>query len=246
MPRLTTQAEENNPKRKGYDFRLDNQLYRAAITTNQQMIIESSDVGQENSVNVKQNAEDFTSNIGRVFSRNKFSSGEGLDTAHRADGQPDDVNRFWDSKNVDVFHDAETSYNVGLLYSTDAKSISLSGTNNYLAQTADGNLWLTDNTTIYKSTNNGSTWASVSTGLTINYNFTGIAAFGNGLFLTTANGLTNSELIKFDGTSTWSEETTAQTSSGGLNGIWFVKNRLFITGKDATSTKIWSVAPFGK
>ena len=125
MPRLTTQAEESNPKRKGYDFRLDNQLYRAAITTNQQMIIESSDVGQENSVNVKQNAEDFTSNIGRVFSRNKFSSGEGLDTAHRADGQPDDVNRFWDSKNVDVFHDAETSYNVGLLYSTDAKSISL-------------------------------------------------------------------------------------------------------------------------
>ena len=246
MPRLTTQAEESNPKRKGYDFRLDNQLYRAAISTNQQMIIESSDVGQENAVNVKQNAEDFTSNIGRVFSRNKFSSGEGLDTAHRADGQPDDVNRFWDSKNVDVFHDAETSYNVGLLYSTDAKSISLSGTNNYLAQTADGNLWLTDNTTIYKSTNNGSTWASVSTGLTINYNFTGIAAFGNGLFLTTANGLTNSELIKFDGDSTWSEETTAQTSSGGLNGIWFVKNRLFITGKDATSTKIWSVAPFGK
>ena len=246
MPRLTTQAEESNPKRKGYDFRLDNQLYRAAISTNQQMIIESSDVGQENAVNVKQNAEDFTSNIGRVFSRNKFSSGEGLDTAHRADGQPDDVNRFWDSKNVDVFHDAETSYNVGLLYSTDAKSISLSGTNNYLAQTADGNLWLTDNTTIYKSTNNGTTWASVSTGLTINYNFTGIAAFNNGLFLTTANGLTNSELIKFDGDSTWSEETTAQTSSGGLNGIWFVKNRLFITGKDATSTKIWSVAPFGK
>ena len=215
MPRLTTQAEESNPKRKGYDFRLDNQLYRAAISTNQQMIIESSDVGQENSVNVKQNAEDFTSNIGRVFSRNKFSSGEGLDTAHRADGKADDVNRFWDSKNVDVFHDAETSYNVGLLYSTDAKSISLSGTNNYLAQTADGNLWLTDNTTIYKSTNNGSTWASVTTGLTINYNFTGIAAFGNGLFLTTANGLTNSELIKFDGDSTWSEETTAQTSSGG-------------------------------
>ena len=168
MPRLTTQAEVSNPQRKGYDFRLDNQLYRAAISPDQQMIIESSDVGAENAVNVKQNAEDFTSNIGRVFSRNKFSSGEGLDTAHRADGQPDDVNRFWDSKNVDVFHDAETSYNVGLLYSTDAKSISLSGTNNYLAQTADGNLWLTDNTTIYKSTNNGSTWASVSTGLTIN------------------------------------------------------------------------------
>ena len=31
MPRLTTQAEESNPKRKGYDFRIDNQLYRSAI-----------------------------------------------------------------------------------------------------------------------------------------------------------------------------------------------------------------------
>ena len=31
MPRLTTQAEVSNPKRKGYDFRVDNQLYRAAI-----------------------------------------------------------------------------------------------------------------------------------------------------------------------------------------------------------------------
>jgi hypothetical protein len=65
------------------------------------------------------------------------------------------------------------------------------------------------------------------------------------LYLTTANGTSNSELIKFDGTS-WSEETTAQTSSGGLNGVWFVKNRLFITGTDATATRIWSVSPFGK
>ena len=188
MPRLTTQAEVSNPQRKGYDFRLDNQLYRAAISPDQQMIIESSDVGAENAVNVKQNAEDFTSNIGRVFSRNNFSAGEGLDTAHRANGKANDVNRYWDSKNVDVFHDDETSYNVSLLFSTEAKSISLSGTNNYIAQTANGHLYVTDNTAIYKSTNNGSTWAAVSTGLTINYNFTGIAAFNNGLYLTTANG----------------------------------------------------------
>ena len=35
MPRLTTQAEESNPKRKGYDFRIDNQLYRAAVNPSQ-------------------------------------------------------------------------------------------------------------------------------------------------------------------------------------------------------------------
>ena len=59
---------------------------------------------QDNNVNVKQNPEDFTSNLGRIYSRNNFSAGQGLDTAHRADGQPDDSKRFWDSKGIDVFH----------------------------------------------------------------------------------------------------------------------------------------------
>ena len=87
MPRLTTQAEVLNPKRKGYDFRIDNQLYRAAIAPERQMTIQSSDV-QDQSVNVKQNAEDFTSNIGRIYSRNNFTGGSNLDNAHRRDGTP--------------------------------------------------------------------------------------------------------------------------------------------------------------
>ena len=49
----------------------------------------------------------------------------------------------------------------------------------------------------------------------------------NGLYATTANGTSGSQLIKFDGT-TWSVETTAQSSAGGLTGIWFVKNMLYI------------------
>ena len=67
MPRLTTQAEVTNPRRKGYDFRIDNQLYRAAISGDRQMTIQSSDI-QEQGVNVKQNPEDFTSNLGRIYS----------------------------------------------------------------------------------------------------------------------------------------------------------------------------------
>ena len=31
MPRLTTQSDVTNPQRKGYDFRIDNFLLRAAI-----------------------------------------------------------------------------------------------------------------------------------------------------------------------------------------------------------------------
>ena len=45
---------------------------------------------------------------------------------------------------------------------------------------------------------------------------------------------------------TWSVETTAQSSSGGLTGIWFVKNRLWISGNDGTAEYIWEVSPFNK
>ena len=149
MPRVTTTAEVSNPRRKGYDFRLDNQLFRAAIGPGRELQIQSSDV-QEGQVNVKQNPEDFTSNLGRIYSRNNFSAGQGLDTAHRVNGKPDDVNRFWDSKGVDVFHgDDETSYHIHLLFTTTGQSLSFANTNNYLAQTTNGNLYVTDGTTVH-------------------------------------------------------------------------------------------------
>ena len=246
MPRVATTDLISNPKRYGYDLRIDNILLRSAVGINREMTIQSSDVSSANQINVKQNPEDFTSNLGRIYSRNNFSSGQGLDTAHRADGQPDDVNRYWDSKGVDVFHaDDETAYNVHLLFSTSDQGINFSNTNNYLAQTTNGNLYVTDGTTIHLSEDNGDTWSAVSTGLTINHNFTGIAAFGNGLYLTTANGTSASELIKYDGTS-WSEETTAQTASGGLTGVWFIKQRLWISGNDGSAAYLWEVNPFNK
>ena len=246
MPRVATTDLKSNPKRYGYDLRIDNILLRSAVGINREMTIQSSDVSSANQINVKQNPEDFTSNLGRIYSRNNFSSGQGLDTAHRADGQPDDVNRYWDSKGVDVFHaDDETAYNVHLLFSTSDQGVNFSNTNNYLAQTTNGNLYVTDGTTIHLSEDNGDTWSAVSTGLTINHNFTGIAAFGNGLYLTTANGTSASELIKYDGTS-WSEETTAQTASGGLTGVWFIKQRLWISGNDGSAAYLWEVNPFNK
>ena len=119
MPRLTTQSDVTNPQRKGYDFRIDDFLLRAATapTQDRQMIIQSSDVGQENAVNVKQNPEDFTTNIGRVFSRNDFTGGSNLDKAHKADSNPKDSTRFWDSENIDVFNsDLGKAYNLSLIH----------------------------------------------------------------------------------------------------------------------------------
>ena len=243
MPRVTTTAEVSNPKRKGYDFRLDNQLFRAAIGPGRELQIQSSDVNDPG-VNVKQNAEDFTSNLGRIYSRNNFEGGEGLDKAHRANGSPKDTTRFFDSKGVDVFHgDTVSSYHIHLLYTTVSK-LSLSGSNNYLAQTTNGDMYVTDGTTIYKSTDDGDNWSTVTTGLTINHNFTGAAAVGDQVYFTTANGTSGAELILYNGTS-WSELSHDQTSNG-LTGVWFAKNQLFIAGKDATVGYLWAVTPIGK
>ena len=74
MVRLATQAEVSNPQRKGYDFRIDDFLLRAAISSDRQMTIQSSDVETQD-INVAQNPEDFTRNQGRRYSRNYFSGG---------------------------------------------------------------------------------------------------------------------------------------------------------------------------
>ena len=151
MPRVATTVQVSSPQRKGYDFRLDDNLFRAAIGPGREMSIQSSDVQAGQQVNVKQNPEDFTSNLGRIYSRNNFSGGQGLDTAHRANGSPKDTTRFFDSKGVDVFHgDDETSYHVHLLHTTVEK-LNLSNSNNYLAQTTNGHMYVTDGTTIYLS-----------------------------------------------------------------------------------------------
>ncbi len=243
MARVASTSNVRNPKRFGYDIRLDNIYLRTAIGPGREMTIQSSDVQQGQNVNVKQNPEDFTSNLGRIYSRNKFDAGQGLDTAHRADGKEDDVNRFWDSKGIDVFHgDDETSYNIHLLYTTAAQSLSFTADNNYLAQTTNGNIYVTDGQTIRLY--NGSSWSTIAAGTSgATHNFTGIAAFGNKLYATTKNGTSGSQLIHYNGSS-WSVLTTAQSSSGGLTGVWYVKNRLWITGNDGSAEYIWEVNPF--
>ena len=247
MVRVANTTSIKNPKRYGYDIQLDNIYLRTAVGPGREMTIQSSDVQAGQQVNVKQNPEDFTSNLGRIYSRNKFDAGQGLDTAHRPDGKPDDVNRFWDSKGIDVFHgDDETSYHIHLLHTTTGQSLSFGASNNYMTQTTDENIWITDGTTVHKYDATAETWSSILAATNnATHDFTGIVSFGNDLFLTTANGTSGSQLIHYDGSS-WTVETTAQSSAGGLTGIWFAKNTLFISGNDGTAEHIWDISPFNK
>ena len=53
MPRVATTLSVNNPKRLGYDIRLDLNLYRTAVGPGREMTIQSSNV-EEGNINVKQ------------------------------------------------------------------------------------------------------------------------------------------------------------------------------------------------
>ena len=244
MPRVATTINISNPKRYGYDVRIDDILLRSAVGPGREMQIQSSDV-QEGQINVKQNPEDFTSNLGRIYSRNNFAGGQGLDTAHRANGSPKDTTRFFDSKGVDVFHgDDETSYHTHLLYTTAAESISFSSDNNYMARTTNGNIYVADGTTIYESTDDGDTWSAMSsTGIL--YAITGIAAFGDTIYVTTGTaGTTNTQFAHYEpGGHGWAVHNTGFTG-GIFTGVWFVKDRLVVTANDGSAEYLWEGDPF--
>lgn len=247
MPRVATTLSVSNPKRMGYDVRLGLNLYRTAVGPNREMTIQSSNV-EDGQINVKQNPEDFTSNLGRIYSRNNFSGGQGLDTAHRANGTEKDTTRFWDSKGVDVFHgDDETSYHTHLLYTTADKDVlgantSFSSSNNYMVRTTNGNIYVANGTSVYESTDGGDTWSSSTTST---YEITGMVAYGNQVFITSGTGSTT-ELKHYDG-STWAVESLGTTITGHLTGIFFSKGVLYVSGKTTDDIHyLWYADPIQK
>ena len=228
MPRIATTINISNPKRYGYDLKLDDMLLRTAIAPGRDMTIQSSDVdgGQ---VNVRQNAEDFTSNLGRVFSKNDFSGGSNLDMAHKKDGSDKDTIRFWDSQGVDVFKkDLGESYNVSLLETTtNERSLSSTDGDNYLAVVGT-TIYVSDDATLYKSTDGGETFSTASTGLTAGYHIKGLAAHGDLLYIVANNGSAGEiETLTSGGTST--QKSTAQI----FDGIWAVKNKFLVSAGNA-------------
>jgi len=224
MPRIPTTINISNPKRYGYDIKLDDILLRSAVAPNRQMTIESSDV-ESGQVNVRQNAEDFTSNLGRVFSRNDFSGGSNLDVAHRRDGTEKDTIRFWDSQGVDVFKkDLGSSYNISLLESTtNQRTLSSSDGDNHIA-VVDTAIYLSDDAILYKSTDGGESFSVQSTGLTAGYHIKGLAAHGNLLYITANNGSAGEiETLTSGGTS------TQKMSAAIYDKIFSVKGKLLVT-----------------
>ena len=224
MPRPATQAEVSNPRRKGYDFRIDNHLYRAAISSEAQMQIQSSDVeGQD--INVNQNPEDFTKNIGRIYSRNNFSGGSNLDMAHKRGMAENDVTRFWDSSGLDVFtQNKGTPYSLKMLFQTELEqALSSSDGDNHMAIVGT-RIYVSDDETLYHSDDGGDNWSTTPESLTAGYNIKGLAAHGDLLYIVANNGSAGEiENLTSGGTS------TQKMSAAIYDGIWSVKGLMLVS-----------------
>ena len=224
MVRLASLYHVSDPKRKGYDFRIDNDLFRTAISNDVPMQIESSDV-QTQDINVNQNPEDFTRNIGRIYSRNNFSGGSNLDMAHKRGMSENDTTRFWDSSGVDVFtQNKGTPYSLKMLFQTELEQ-DLDSTDGDNALAIVGTkVYVSNDETLYVSTNGGDDWSTQSTNLTAGYEIKGLAAHGTDLYIVANNGSAG-EIEKLpDGGS-----SSQLMSSAIYDGIWSVKGLMMVS-----------------
>ena len=222
MPRVASTINISNPKRYGYDVRIDDILLRSAVGPGREMQIQSSDV-QEGQINVKQNPEDFTSNLGRIYSRNDFSGGSNLDTAHRANGKPNDNTRFWDSQGVDVFNnDLGTAYNTQLLHTTEREQTLSSAVSHMAVVGTD--IYVSDDELLYKSSDGGDNFSDITEGLTAGYQIKGLAAHGDLLYITANNGSAG-EIEKL----TSGGVSTQMMSAAVYDKIFSVKGQLLVS-----------------
>ena len=242
MAVLPSPSNTAQPQAQGFEANLDDLFLRFAVGPGRQMQINTAPL-QAQAIQTSETPEDFQQEFGQIYSRTNFSGGEGLDKAHRREGTPNDFSRFWDSKGVDVFHgDEDTGYNAHLLHAVEQKTLTLTDTNNYLAQTTNGYLYITDDTDVYESTDEGETWSAM-TSTNISYKVQGITSFGNDLFVVTGDGSTNKQLLHYDGT-TWNNESLGSSFTGSFTGIWFEKGALFVSGKSTTAAYLWQGNPF--
>ena len=246
MAVLPSPSNTSQPEAQGFEANLDDLFLRFAVGPGRQMNINTAPL-QAQAIQTSETPEDFQQEFGQIYSRTDFSGGEGLDKAHRRNGTDRDFSRYWDSKGIDVFHgDEDTGYNAHLLYDVEQKTLTLTDTNNYIAQTTNGYLYITDDNDVYQSTDNGDTWSAMSsTGIT--YKIQGITSFGDDLFLVSGDGGTNKELFFYDQSAdTWTNESLGSSFTGYFTGIWFSKGTLFVSGKSDTAEYLWESSPFTK
>lgn len=239
MP-LPSTSNVNTPLAFGYQAQISDGitdiLLRLAVAPGRELSITTAPLSAQQ-VNTAQVPEEFRAEFGQAFARADFSGGAGLDQAHQRIQGTNDFRRFFDSKGIDVFKNADDSgkaYSIELLNETTAVTARASSNANQHIISHEDVLYVAQGHDIFYSSNGGDSWTTSDPySAQASWNVTGLALEGHILYASLSDG-TDSIVRQIDTDNIaggWSNYTNA-VSSRYIRGIFNVKNYILSIEND--------------
>lgn len=239
MP-LPSTSNVSNPLAFGYQAQISDGitdiLLRLAVAPGRELTITTAPLSAQQ-VNTAQVPEEFRAEFGQSFARSDFSGGAGLDQAHQRQQGPNDFRRFFDSKGIDVFKNADDSgkaYSIELLNETTAVTSRASASAYQELIGHEDVLYVGQGHDVHYSSDGGDTWTTTdpySAGPS--FNVTGMVLEGHILYVSLNDG-TDSIVRKLDIDNIgggWSNYMNLH-SSHLYTGLFNVKNYLLAIDTD--------------
>lgn len=209
-------------------------LLRLAVAPGRELSITTAPLSAQQ-VNTAQVPEEFRAEFGQTYARSDFSGGAGLDQAHKRNQGPNDFRRFFDSKGVDVFKNANDkgqNYSLELHFDTELNKSSSNANQHVL--THEDVIWLSQGHDIFYSSDNGENWTTTDPyAAGPSFNVSGLVMEGHILYASLNDG-TDSIVRKLDTddiASGWSNYMGLH-SSHIYTGIFNVKNYILAIDTD--------------
>ena len=229
MAVLPSPSNTSAPESQGFEANLDDLFLRFAVGPGRQMNINTAPL-QAQAIQTSETPEDFQQEFGQIFSRTDFAGGSGLDKAHQRNANPNDFQRYWDSKGIDVFSGKEVGqeYKVSLLHDTDEVQTT-TGTNLYM-QELGGEIFYADGAVLKKVSTPLTGTVSDDGTPSAGNNITGMAVLGSKLYL-----VANGDIYVRNSAGSYATYNTHKT----FDKLWSMKGRLVAS---ATNGELHEVA----
>ena len=229
MAVLPSPSNTSAPESQGFEANLDDLFLRFAVGPGRQLNINTAPL-QAQAIQTSETPEDFQQEFGQIFSRTDFAGGSGLDKAHQRNAGPNDFQRYWDSKGIDVFSGKEVGqeYKVSLLHDTDEVQTT-TGTNLYM-QELGGEIFYADGAVLKKVATPLTGTVSDDGTPSAGNNITGMAVLGSKLYL-----VANGDIYVRNSAGSYATYNTHKT----FDKLWSMKGRLVAS---ATNGELHEVA----
>jgi len=239
MP-LPSTSNVSNPLAFGYQAQISDGitdiLLRLAVAPGRELSITTAPLSAQQ-VNTAQVPEEFRAEFGQAYARSDFSGGAGLDQAHARDTGPNDYKRFFDSKGVDVFKNANDkgrAYSIELLKETSLITARASSETEQHVISHEDILYVAQGHDIYYSSDAGDTWSNTDPyAAGPAFDVTGMVLAGHTLYVCLNNG-TDSIVRQADADNIaggWSNYMSLH-SAHVYTGIFYIKNYLLAVDTD--------------